>query len=229
MMKPCGLKLIKVYPEVEHEFVSALNNDLNSHELTVGSIHKVWWKCDKGLDHVWQASPNQRTSGGKLRGCPVCAGKKVVASTSLTTTHPKLLNEWDWGRNDQITPHDLTAGSNRIVWWSCPKGSNHVWQASIKSRTTKNNKCPVCQSLAYKYPKYAVEIHPTKNGNLDPYRLPFSSHSSLWWKCPKGLDHIWKASPNSRTSNLSGCPICTGYKVVKSNSLATTHPKISAQ
>lgn len=229
MTKRRGIKLIEVYPEVAQQFASALNNGLSPHELTVGSRHRIWWKCDKGLDHVWQASPNQRTSGGKLRGCPVCAGKNVVASTSLATTHPELLNEWDREQNDQITPHDVTAGSNIIVWWRCPEASNHVWQASIKSRTKKNNKCPVCQSIAFKYPKYAAEIHPTRNVNLDPYHLSFSSHSSIWWKCPKGPDHIWETSPNRRTSNLAGCPICAGYKVVKSNSLATTHPKISAQ
>ena len=221
--------LVEVYPTVEHEFASWLNQNIQLSELSVGSRQKVWWKCPKGPDHVWEASPNQRTCAGKLHGCPICAGKLVVRSTSLARRRPDLLKEWDWERNKKMTSGSVSIGSNRVVWWRCPEGSEHVWRASVKSRTQKNNKCPVCQSLAFRYPKVLAEFHPTKNGDLNPFQLSFSSHRRVWWKCPKGPDHVWEASPNSRSSNQSGCPICSGHKVVRSNSLAITNPEIAAQ
>jgi hypothetical protein len=47
------------------------------------------------------------------------------------------------------------------------------------------------------------------------------------WKCEHG--HIYKARPHNRTSRQSGCPYCTGQRVlIGFNDLATTHPHIAA-
>ena len=32
----------------------------------------------------------------------------------------QLLAEWDWERNVDIAPSDLTLGSNKKVWWKLP-------------------------------------------------------------------------------------------------------------
>jgi len=77
------MKLVKKYPITKSEFVSKRNLNISINDLGVGSRKKIWWKCDKGYDHYWLVSPNQRTCGRKLRGCPVCAGKIVVVSNSL--------------------------------------------------------------------------------------------------------------------------------------------------
>ena len=41
--------------------------------LAEGSSKKVWWKCDKGDDHVWKVSVNYRNQG---KNCPVCENLK---------------------------------------------------------------------------------------------------------------------------------------------------------
>ncbi|MBQ9612626.1 MAG: zinc-ribbon domain-containing protein [Lachnospiraceae bacterium] len=40
-----------------------------------------------------------------------------------------------------MTPHDVTKGSKKRVWWKCLNG--HDWEAIIANRT-KGSKCPVC-------------------------------------------------------------------------------------
>jgi hypothetical protein len=217
------------YPNLEREFDKELNNEVNFHQLTIGSRRKIWWRCSKEADHIWLASINQRTSGKKLRGCPVCAGKKVVKSNSLATTHPDIANQWHQEKNSPLTSHRDTAGSNKKVWWKCCNEPTHSWVASPKQRTQNKNNCPICNSLGYLFPILTKEWHPIKNGRLTPFDVSYSSHQKVWWKCPKGFDHIWQASPNLRTSMKTGCPICAGYKVVKGNSLATMYPEIAAQ
>lgn len=217
------------HPTTKNEFDSKLNNGIKYDELTIGSRQKIWWRCKKGSDHIWRTSVNQRTSGKKLRGCPICAGKKVVKSTSLLTTHPKIAKEWDYERNNSLAPEKITGGSNKKVWWRCLKDPEHTWQASPKQRTRQNNSCPICNALGYIFPEISEEWHPTKNGKLTPFDIPYSSHTKFWWKCLKGFDHVWLASPNLRTSMKTGCPICSGYKVTKSNSLATVFPEIATQ
>lgn len=178
------------YPKTRDEFDKSLNTDIRFDELTIGSRVRVFWKCPKGEDHVWQASPNQRTSGAKLRGCPVCAGKLVVGSTSLAETYPEIVQEWNLEKNGSLTPESITSGSSKKVWWRCKNSPSHEWQSSPKHRTRQGNICPFCDSLAVRFPQISKEWHPTKNGSLTPLAVSYSSHLKVWWKCSKGFDHV---------------------------------------
>ena len=87
------------------------NGDLNPYELTAFSHRKVWWKCEKG--HEWNATVASRTSG---KGCPYCIGKKAWKGfNDLSTTHPELAREWHPTKNDELTPFDITFGSDKKV------------------------------------------------------------------------------------------------------------------
>lgn len=223
------MNLVDKYPEVRNQFVADRNKGINVNNLGIGSTQKIWWKCNKGEDHQWFVSPNQRTSGGKLRGCPICAGKIVVTSNSLKTIYPSIADEWDYSKNNGLKPSGITPFSNKKVWWACNKNKYHQWRASPKQRTRLNNSCPKCNSIIVKFPEIAKEFHSTLNENHIVSDLSYSSHIKIWWKCPKGFDHVWKTSPNSRISMKTGCPICAGYKVVKSNSVTAIYPELAAQ
>ena len=54
------------------------------------------------------------------------------------------------------------------------------------------------------------------------------SHKKVWWKCDKAEDHEWEAIIATRSKG-NNCPICSGYKVVKSNSLLFLNPKLSKE
>lgn len=221
-MKSFNLELVR------RDFKQELNPQIDFEKLTSGSRTIITWKCPKGDDHIWSASLNQRTSGAKLRGCSVCAGKKVVKSIALITTDPKIANEWNYSKNKTINPLQITRGSNKKVWWQCIRDKSHEWIASPKQRVN-NNTCPFCESLEVKYPSIAKQWHPTKNNDLKPSSIASTSHLKVWWKCDKGTDHVWLSAPNTRVFSKSGCPVCSGYKVVKSNSLSITHPELSSQ
>jgi|GEM_PF-59656 len=177
--------------------------------LTNNSIQVVWWRCSKG--HEWQASPNNR-SGGK--GCPYCSGKRAIkGETDLVTSFPKLIEEWDFEKNTDISPDSVTAYSNKRVWWKCSEG--HEWQAVIGSRSAGNN-CPYCagqriiigkNDLFSLDPVLSEEWNYEKNGNLTPRDITLRSNKSVWWKCVYG--HEWQTSPYNR-SNGDGCPFCSG-------------------
>ena len=38
-------------------------NKLSPYDYNYGSNEKVWWKCEKGDDHEWEASLKQRNNG----------------------------------------------------------------------------------------------------------------------------------------------------------------------
>ena len=221
-------------PELAQEWHESKNGDFTPHDVTVSSSKSVWWKCDVASDHEWKAQISQRTSGGG-RGCPMCSGKRVVKSNCLKTTHPDISQEWHHSLNGDFHPTQISAGSNRLVWWACEIADDHVWRAPVSARTSGKG-CPMCSGrkvvtsncLATINSAIAQQWHKKKNGKLTPNDVVANSNKVVWWQCPEGKDHIWKASVGDRNQG-KGCPVCRGLKVVDSNSLATLEPDLAKQ
>jgi len=228
---PKGKSLAEVNPELAKQWHPTKNINLTPYDVTKGSNKKVWWKCNEGDDHEWEAIINSRRNGV---GCPVCRGLKVVPSNSLATLNPKIAKQWHPTKNGDLSPFDVVPGSHKKVWWQCDKSDDHIWNSPIYRRIVSG--CPACagqivvesNSLATLDPKLAKEWHPFKNGELTPFDVVHRSEKKVWWKCDQGDDHEWKANISNR-SRGTGCPICKNLKVVSSNCLATTRPEIAKQ
>lgn len=128
------------YPRLAEEWDREKNAPLLPASVTPGSNKRVWWRCEKG--HSWQAVIAARVSGSQ--GCPVCAGRQVLAGfNDLATLRPRLAEEWDQELNGDLTPQQVGVGSHKKVWWRCSLG--HVWKAMVFSRAGKGQcGCPVC-------------------------------------------------------------------------------------
>ena len=226
-------------PAVAKQWHPTKNAPLTPRKIQAGSSRPVWWQCGAERDHVWRASPGQRT-GPKRIGCPMCASRRVVASNSLRRRAPAVAAQWHPTRNGSLGPEDIVAGSTRLVWWRCGRVRDHVWRQSPKARVLGRG-CPFCAGkkvsitncLAKVVPALASQWHPTKNGKLTPRDVVPGSAKKIWWRCPKDAEHVWRASPNLRTSGpggtLSGCPFCAGRRVASSNSLARVAPDIAKE
>lgn len=201
-----------------HSFLAAQwhptkNGTLSPNEVVSGSIRKVWWQCDRG--HEWQASIASRAHAGN--NCPVCSGRKTApGENDLATIFSKIAQEWHPTKNGTLNPQQVTAYSNRSVWWICPLG--HEYQATTAHRTNAGAGCPYCagrkvlpgfNDLATREPVVASQWHPSLNGTLTPDQVTTGSSKKVWWECPNG--HVWKAVIYSRASGKKhGCPICAG-------------------
>ena len=125
-------------------------NDVPIYEYRPMSNKKVWWICANG--HRWSAAISKRVSGEK---CPICQGKQIlIGFNDLATTHPALALEWDYEKNDYLTPQNVSKGSMNKVWWKCCY--NHTWQATIASRVSGVG-CPHCaKELQSSFPEKAI-------------------------------------------------------------------------
>lgn len=150
----------------------------------------------------------------------------------------KLLNEWHYERNLPLRPEDVSYGSNRIVWWKCSNHlCNHEWQTHINSRSIRGDGCPVCagkkvkvgfNDLATLRPDLAAEWHPTKNGELTPYKVTLQSNKKVWWI--DKLGHEWPAVISHMTGRNDRCPFCINKKVSQGfNDLLTLRPDIAKE
>jgi len=197
--------------------------------LTLGSHKKTWWKCTNR--HEWIATIKDRNNG---RGCPYCAGKKVLkGENDLQSINPPLAKEWNYEKNNGLTPTDVTPGSNKKAWWKCSNG--HEWQAIIKNRNNGIG-CPICagQEVLESYndlqtvnPALAKEWNYEKNGRLTPASITANSGQKVWWKCQE--KHEWQAMVSDRNKG-KGCPYCSGrYAVTGKNDLQTVNPILAKE
>lgn len=209
------------------------NLPLRPEELSPGSHRRVWWQCVSG--HSWQAQVYSVTIIGS--GCPCCSGlKPIPGQTDLGTQRPDIARYWDGERNAPLTPRDVTSGSKTKVWWRCASG--HSWRAKVYSVVLDGCFCPYCAGkkvisgktdIVTVRPEIAAQWDYEKNGNLDIAKVLPSSHEKYWWRCQLG--HSWQAAPFSRTKERgSGCPYCTGRKVLPGfNDLATKKPGLAEE
>ena len=180
--------------------------DSSPANITSNSGKKFWWLCDLG--HSFQARVAHRTNG---RGCPYCAGKKVLPGfNDLLTKRPEIARMWS--ESNGIRPNFVLNGSNRRFMWMCELG--HEWEAApiwVKG-------CPICANqvllrgfndLLTVYPATAEQWNQARNGELKPEDVIAGSAKYVWWICAQG--HEWKTSPNNRLR--TGCPRCSqgGY------------------
>lgn len=125
---------------------------------------------------------------------------------SLTEARPDLAKEWNYEKNGDLKPKDVSCGSNKKVWWKLPydvpddypvehlrgKHFDFEWQATIKDRNRGLN-CPFLSGRAVwknfndlqtVNQELAQQWHPTKNGNLKPADITAGSGKKVWWLLP---------------------------------------------
>ena len=157
-------------PDLAAQWHPTKNEGVTPSDVLVGSHYKAWWVCGKG--HEWQAIVKSRVNG---TGCPVCANRVLLTGENdLATVYPDLARQWHPTKNGTLTPRDVIAGSHRKVWWRCDQG--HEWQATILSRASSGNGCPVCagkvilpgdNDLATHFPEIAAQWHPHEERDPD--------------------------------------------------------------
>ena len=150
---------------------------------------------------------------------------------------PNLAAEWIKSRNLPDTPERVGAGSDKRIWWKCPRARDHIYRATPWKRAFGGHGCPFCSGkqvsntnrFSRLFPAVARQWHPTKNGRLTPDDVVATSCKRVWWKCPRGPDHEWQTKVEDRTRKANGCPFCRGRRLSITNALARVAPEVAKQ
>ena len=251
-------------PDLAKQWHPTKNGNLRPTEVAVNSMKKVWWLFSydvpmsysvkhlrgKHYDFEWNTTVANRSKGN---GCPFFNGHAVWSGfNDLQTVNPELAKQWHPTKNGNLKPTEVTANSNKKVWWLLPyddpKTGKHFdfeWRASIHNRNFGSG-CPclngqtICKGfndLATINPELAAQWHPTKNGDLKPTDITSGSKKKVWWLLPyddpktgKHFDFEWQASVNNGTKHNSCCPFLNGRAVWEGfNDLQTVNPKLAKQ
>ena len=125
---------------------------------------------------------------------------------SLAEARPDLAKEWNYEKNGDLKPEDVSCGSGKKVWWKLPydvsddyqvehlrgKHFDFEWEAAIYSRHNGKNGCPYLSGkavwsgfndLATINPELAAQWHPTKNGDLKPTQVTANAEKRFGGYC----------------------------------------------
>ena len=136
------------------EFHPTLNGKHTPDNLIAGTNEKLWWICSQDCDYiegakcenVWRNTGAHRVGGQK---CPVHnGGLHPDGRNSLRTLIPKLMGEWDFERNTDLLPDEVTISSGRKAHWIC-KECNGKWYAIIANRSIGHG-CSACKKKTQK-------------------------------------------------------------------------------
>jgi hypothetical protein len=222
-------------PALVREWHPKKNASLTPAGVMATSERKVHWKCPEAPDHEWCAPVVSRFRDG--HGCPMCQNRRASSSNSLAVRFPEIAAEWHPTRNGSQRADQTVCGSTLPYWWKCPVADDHEWQMPVQLRTVRGAGCPFCNNRRLSSTNHllacsaalAQEWHPVKNGALRPSGVIAVSRTKVWWKCPEGPDHEWRAPVAERFERGIGCPMCASKRVSLTNSLAYRHPNLVAE
>jgi hypothetical protein len=211
---PRWRSLAALRPELAAELHPTRNGDLDPYRVAPMSRRSVWWRCGS-CGHEWRTLLGTRARG---YGCPECQrlasiGRRmpVARERSLAVLRPELAAELHPTRNGDLDASTVARWSVQPVWWRC-SDCGHEWRVTPQNRAG----CPRCsarrpvareRSLAVLRPELAAELHPTRNGDLDPYSLGASADRKVWWQC-RYCGREWQARVAGRLHSPGGCPSC---------------------
>lgn len=179
--------LATVNPFVTQEWNYDKNTDLTPNLVSANTHKKVWWICSI-CGHEWVASVAERNRSNQL-GCPSCAHKRgarkrreaiIAGGGDLASLFPELIDEWDFDKNVEIKPTDITPNGEYKVWWKC-KYCGNSWRARVSDRT-RGVGCPNCfdgyhtsfsEQAVYYYVKqcFPAAINGYKDAALGRYEI----------------------------------------------------------
>ena len=117
-------------------------NNIDKKELTAGSHFDAWWICVKDNNHRIKKQIRNVVRG---YNCPYCKEEVYDGKNSIKELSNEWISEWDFSKNQSISPAEITRKYPNKVWWHCE--NNHSWSESPKRRLSNNIGCRICNQL----------------------------------------------------------------------------------
>ena len=210
------------------------NNELgiDPWEISYGSKKYVYIYCqEKDYHGSYDIKCYEFAKGFR---CGYCHGKKVnpldsFAQYLLDTFGNNALDMyWDYEKNKNINPWNITKQANKYVYIKCQEKDYHGSYSIQCPNFVSGQRCSYCcpksgrvhplDSLGILYPQ-VLNIWSDKN-KKSPYEYTPYANQEVYWKCSKGKhDDYPRKISNSNICDFR-CPECS--KELKESIMATT-------
>lgn len=142
-----GNRLLKGFNDLAFKVPQSVAEWSSKNEKSPDSVmsagkSSILWECSLG--HEWWATSSTRffLKTGPC-GCPFCGNKAVLPGfNDLAFTHPDIATEWDYEKNGDFKPTQITFGSTKKRFWVCSDHGSYLM--SVSKRTIRFSGCKLC-------------------------------------------------------------------------------------
>ena len=150
--------LASQYPELAAQWNFKRNGYLAPSQVSSSYRGKVWWVCPKNPAHEWKSSVSHRTH--HRTDCPHCRSLPQEGE-SLAKLYPVVASEWDYEKNGELGPEEVSISSDKIVWWRCEHGVE--WKQTVVHRLRSFSTGRVCVLVIM---QVIIDVRSVRNGWL---------------------------------------------------------------
>jgi hypothetical protein len=196
-------------------------NDCKPNEITFKSTKGYWFKCPKGM-HRSELKNIVIFVSEKHEGSINCKACNSFAQWGLDNLGEDFLDKyWDYEKNKNIDPWNITNSSGKKIWIKCQEKDYHGSYNISPAHFINNRRCPYCSNNQGKvHPldslgkiledKNLLHLWSNKNKE-DPYTIAPKSSRSAWWKCPEGKHSDYYRKFSNSVNYDFRCPSCNKY------------------
>lgn len=197
-------------------------NTVDPSTIPLGYAAKVFWICPECGDR-WESTVANVSA--RSHPCLQCLkNKRYAARTTvitgvndLATTHPTAIDIWHPIKNGDLKPEDVTANSDKEVWWCYKNSVTDRWIEWKDPISYRANHLPSTRlgNLRIRLRKDASDLATThaflaeewskKNIKSSSQVMATSDHEG-WWSCGC-CGHEWRRGAVARAYG-SFCPQC---------------------
>lgn len=185
-------------------------NNCKPEDISFKSNNKYFFKCPKGLHESKDFKIcDIHKSKYPLLKCKKC---NSFAQAIINMYDEDYLNNI-WSNNNDISPWDIGAYSNKDVLITCQVNNEHIYPITpghfmdgVRCSYCSHHKIMDNNSLASIYPE-SIEIWSNKNIK-SPYEYAPNSGIKVWWKCNNGIHNDYLRSIADSKTRKYICPEC---------------------
>ena len=155
----------------------------------------------------------------------------ISPEKSLAYLYPKIAKEWDFDKNNGVTPKQVAPHTKDSYYWKCIKCQNS-WNASVASRVGGHG-CPQCgrkrqieswvkgRTEKYNFKDWCIDNQKDfllqdwdeEKNLLSPEEYSYGSNAAIYWKSHL-TGHCWKATISNRkqSQDVCQCSECTAIR-----------------
>lgn len=197
-------------------------NKYKPNEISYCSGLKFYFKCPYNI-HQSEIKTIQPLVVGNVNtlDCKACNSFAQWGINNITLDF--LEKYWDYNKNKEINPWEISSHWNKKVWIKCQEKDYHgSYNVKCNDFVSRNVRCPYCN-------RNSGKVHPQdslgkllEDNNLlnvwsdkntkSPYLFSPRTNKKVWWKCPNGLHNDFYRSIYSSYICEYRCPECQASK-----------------
>ena len=197
-------------------------NECSPKDIGYSSNKKYWFKCDKHKEHKSELKNINHFANGQ-EGSIKCNQCNSIAQYILDNFPNKKLEEvWDYEKNEDLDPWNISRGSKIRIWIKCQEKDYHGSYEIRCCAFINGHRCPYCNKNSgkvhpldslgqYIIDNYGEEflwkVWNNKN-DKSPFEYSIGSKKKIWWNCPDNKHKSYKRNCKDSLRYEFRCPRC---------------------